>query len=295
MRSPLPLDAELASRVPDWTVRRGRPVEVDGPADGELIGELDFGGMRYWATRPEPHRWIVRHGGTAETEFDLAAGEILLRPDPRGEVDLSPLLLAGSGMAHALAAAGHGCLHASAVEVDGRAIAFIGPSGRGKSTLAGILCAAGAGAVSDDLLRCEPSGEEIVCHRGGRRLRLRPHAGQVADGLSDPRRAADGRLSALAEPAARSVLPLAAVVAPAPSRDVDQVRVERLRGLRAAQELLRSQRLVGWIDPELATLHLDLCRDVAERVPVLSATIPWGPPFPRRIADELIESVLAPA
>lgn len=293
VRSPISLDAELTRHAPDWTVRRGTPVEVDGPREGELIGELDSGGMRYWATRPEPGRWVVRHGGTAETEFDLAAGEIVLRADSRRATDLSPLLLAGSGMAHALAAGGRGCLHASAVEVDGRAIAFIGPSGRGKSTLAALLCAAGARAVTDDLLHCEPRGEEVVCHRGGHRIRLRAHAGPAAEGLSDPQGTADGRLSALAPATALSRLPLASVVAPRPARDADRVRIERLRGRAAASELLRSQRLTGWIDPRLATLHLDLCRDVAARVPIVAAAIPWGPPFSSAIARELTESLLA--
>ncbi|HSJ27072.1 MAG TPA: hypothetical protein VLB67_02610, partial [Acidimicrobiia bacterium] len=43
-------------------------------------------------------------------------------------------------------------LHASAVGIDGRIVAFVGESGVGKSTLAWALVKAGADPVSDDLL-----------------------------------------------------------------------------------------------------------------------------------------------
>ncbi len=42
-------------------------------------------------------------------------------------------------------------LHASCVEIDGKAIAIAGPAGRGKSTLAAALVACGARLISDDI------------------------------------------------------------------------------------------------------------------------------------------------
>jgi len=46
-------------------------------------------------------------------------------------------------------------LHASAVRVDGRAVAFCGRPGMGKSTLAAWLAESGHALVSDDLARFE--------------------------------------------------------------------------------------------------------------------------------------------
>lgn len=46
---------------------------------------------------------------------------------------------------------GREAIHASAVEIDGRAVVIAGGSGRGKSTLATALCARGARLLADDL------------------------------------------------------------------------------------------------------------------------------------------------
>lgn len=48
-------------------------------------------------------------------------------------------------------------LHASAVLIDGAAVAFTGPSGIGKSTLAAAFAAAGYPVVADDVLVVDPS------------------------------------------------------------------------------------------------------------------------------------------
>lgn len=296
VRSAEPLDAPLSDRAPDWVVHRGEPVDADGPPAGELIGEYAVGEFEYWSTAhgPRRRRWIVRHGGTAQTEFDLECRTITLRSDPRAVEGYSALLLAGSGLAHALAADGHATMHASAIEVGGRAIGFIGPSGKGKTTLAALLCATGARAVTDDVLRCEFDGESAFCFRGSSRLRLRPQAAALAEQLAPLEQTADGRTSVRAEPTPLERLPLVALVVPQPSREARAIGVSRLRGRSAAAELLRSPRLIGWIERELATRHLHLCQQLAQRVPVLEVTVPWGPPFPDSLAEDLIDQVLSP-
>lgn len=61
-----------------------------------------------------------------------------------------------------------------AEEVGGRAVAFIGSSGIGKTTLKALCCAAGARLVTDDVLRVEPRDGEGWCFHGTCTLRLRP-------------------------------------------------------------------------------------------------------------------------
>jgi hypothetical protein len=64
-------------------------------------------------------------------------------------------------------------LHAAAVEVDGRAIVFCGPSLRGKSTLAKALAEAGCRLLGEDGIVLELAGQGPVAHPGARGVRIR--------------------------------------------------------------------------------------------------------------------------
>ncbi len=57
-------------------------------------------------------------------------------------------------------------LHASAVVVDQTAVAFLGPSGAGKTSLALALCRRGADFLADDVLALEKADGELVGHPG---------------------------------------------------------------------------------------------------------------------------------
>ncbi len=57
-------------------------------------------------------------------------------------------------------------LHASAVVIDGLAVAFAGPSRSGKTSLALELCSRGAGFLADDVLALQCAGSELVGHPG---------------------------------------------------------------------------------------------------------------------------------
>ncbi len=267
-------------------------MRVDDAPPGRLIGEAESGEHRYWATvSDDGRRWITRHRHSAETEIDLDSRAITVRPDPRKPDGYWLLLLAGSGLSHALAADGHLALHASAVEVGGRAIAFAGPSGGGKTTIAALMCDSGARAVTDDVLRCEVNGSAASCFRGSSTLRLRPQAKALAAAAGRPELTPDGRTVARFEHTAMARLPLAALVVPQPSRSAPRLELQRLRGREAATVLLRSARLAGLIEPELVLRQIDLTAELVATVPVLRATVPWGPPFPPGLADRITEQL----
>jgi len=57
-------------------------------------------------------------------------------------------------------------LHASAVVIDGGAVALAGPSGAGKTSLAVALGQAGAGFLADDVLAIERRDKELIVHPG---------------------------------------------------------------------------------------------------------------------------------
>jgi energy-coupling factor transporter ATP-binding protein EcfA2 len=56
--------------------------------------------------------------------------------------------------------------HAGAVAVDGGAVALLGPSGAGKTSIAMALCGLGAGFLADDVLSVERDGDRLLGHPG---------------------------------------------------------------------------------------------------------------------------------
>lgn len=63
-------------------------------------------------------------------------------------------------------------LHASAVEMDGKAVVFCGPGGAGKSTAAGACVAAGGALLSDDVVAVADLGGRWHAHRGASAIRV---------------------------------------------------------------------------------------------------------------------------
>ncbi len=70
---------------------------------------------------------------------------------------------------------GHVAVHANAVSLEGLAIALVGYSGLGKSTLSAYCASRGAGFITDDVLVVDANG---LVHPGNLRLKLYPHTGQ---------------------------------------------------------------------------------------------------------------------
>jgi hypothetical protein len=98
--------------------------------------------------------------------------------------DVSTYLL-GPILGFILRLRGVTCLHASAVEVDGRGIAILGPPGAGKSTLAAGFANAGFAVLSDDVAPVVNRRGEFAMQPGYPRLRLWPDSVQALYGTVD--------------------------------------------------------------------------------------------------------------
>jgi hypothetical protein len=82
----------------------------------------------------------------------------------------------GPVLGFALRMRGVTCLHASAVAVGGRAVAFLGPPGAGKSTTAAALARQGHPVLTDDVLALSEEGGAFLAQPGYPRLRLWPES-----------------------------------------------------------------------------------------------------------------------
>jgi len=84
------------------------------------------------------------------------------------------IFLLGTGLSYFLERSGIPTLHASAVEIDGGAVAFLGSNRGGKSTLAVSLMQEGHPLITDDILPIEQSGGSFHGRTGYPQLRLWP-------------------------------------------------------------------------------------------------------------------------
>jgi hypothetical protein len=294
VRSEVPLSERMATGDQhDVDVRWGDEVTIpaDPPAGRVLaLQDPDIGGCTIVETSTG---LTIRF--SEECDFRVSADNrsILVDLAPGVEPGFVPILLTGNVLASVLALQGECVLHASGVRANGRTLAILGASGVGKSTLAALFCAGGAKLVSDDLLRIVGNGGPPRCYTGTAQIRLRPNAAELAEAFPSAARelTADGRIAVTPERAAASTSELEAILTPSPSRRARRLRVRRLSEKEAFVSLLSYPRVLGWQETAPVRRHFQVCAEIAERVPVFEATIPWGPPFEPGLADVLIERI----
>jgi len=99
--------------------------------------------------------------------------DVVVEAPPEADMALLRLYLFGSVMGMICHQRGLIGLHASAVAINGRAVAFTGQPGAGKSTLAAHCLAAGAQLVADDLLVLSFDEQEgVLAHPGMPNVKL---------------------------------------------------------------------------------------------------------------------------
>ncbi|HVZ61261.1 MAG TPA: hypothetical protein VG892_10800, partial [Terriglobales bacterium] len=84
--------------------------------------------------------------------------------------------LLGHVMSYCLLARGIEPLHATSVLINGSAIALLGNSGSGKSTMAAAFLERGYPLITDDVLVLEFKGQEVLAHPSLPRIKLLPES-----------------------------------------------------------------------------------------------------------------------
>jgi hypothetical protein len=126
--------------------------------------------------------WAPRHGCYLVTPD----GRRVIAAPPAGPAWRWERLVLAQVLPLAAVLRGMDVLHASAVALGGRAVAFMGRSAAGKTTLAGRIVAHGARLVTDDVLAVDHSGTAVRAHRGGAVARIAP--GELRTMTPDERR-----------------------------------------------------------------------------------------------------------
>jgi hypothetical protein len=190
-------------------------------------------------------------------------------------------LLLDQVMPRLLSHQGHLVLHASAINVNGRAIAFVGETGRGKSTLAASFHLSGYPLLTDDGLLIKEEGNNIKalpCYPG---LRLWRESFAALFNESPPQKAMasyssknrvrlhQNNKNEPVELAALFVLEKSAVEA-----DTAAIRVSPLSARDACMELVRNSFQLDVSNYKQVTSLFAAASSVAEHLPVFSLTYP---------------------
>ncbi len=203
------------------------------------------------------------------------------------ELPAEPLrvLILGIGLGILMHQRGHLVLHASAVAMGDRVVAFIAEKGHGKSTMAAALHARGYPLVTDDVLVLDerPDGPPLVLPSYPQ-LKLWPDALALTlktapDGLPRVHPAIEKRVARLPDSVDRP-LPLAALFALRPG---ENVRILPLRGQEAFLELLLHTYTRVLLEQTRTTArHLQQVGHLARYVPLLALE---RPPALERLSD----------
>lgn len=271
-----------------WGERR--PLADELPP-GELLAQLILEDGRGYTLVADGAGYILSFCRTAECRIDPDLRGVRIHLAPDVATGIAGLLVVGNVMAAILTLAGEAILHASTVALDGAALAFLGSSGMGKSSLAGQLCANGAIFVTDDLLRLQADGAGWRCYGGAGQLRLRPDAAARCHFPADLLEATPDERVAVNLAPDPTMPRLAAIVIPHPSPRCAALTLERLAPTTALLRLMAYPRMQDLARKVQRQRRLDTLGRIAAGVPVFTAEIPWGAAFSVELAASLVQKI----
>jgi hypothetical protein len=292
---PLPAISAVDDRPPyDVQIQRGEAKTPTAPPTGEIRSQLRLPNGQGYTLVDAGENYVLHLSNTGEFHISRDLRTVTANTGPEIAPALAGLFVIGGVIASLLALSGEPTLHGSAVAVDGRALAFLNESGMGKSSLAGILCAHGADFVTDDLLRLQPDGEHWRCYPGSGYLRLRQNAAAIIEKFPPELRAPTADARVAIRLGSHSAMPrLDAIVIPRLSRECRALELERIPAARALLYLMAFPRIRESARKEDRQRQLDFLGQVAARVPLYEALIPWGLPYPDDLAPSLLRVVEA--
>lgn len=223
--------------------------------------------------------YLLRFPGVADYCIHPATG--LVRAFRRSGTSIETLahLLTGQVIPRLICHQGHVVLHASAVQLDNdRSVAFLGESGKGKSTLVSSYLRTGEKLLTDDCLLLKRSGQGLVCIPAFPSLRLWPDSLEaIFPGSKEfvPLRYYGNKAKHMGlngtrvqtEPVALSALYILGGFDDGAPED-DSIRIEPMGGAGAMQAMIRSAFMLDTVSAE------SLTQNFAAMTEVLNSDVP---------------------
>jgi len=257
-----------------------RPARSQAALDGVPFHRYVFDDGTVWTEfRRSGDGYLLRFPGLADFEVSADGAEVVTHPAPGTDDATIEHLYVNQLMPLAQSRQGRPSFHASAVTVPGGAVAFLGKSGMGKSTLAASYALNEARFLTDDALLIEESGANCQVLPSHASLRLwedsvealvkdrAAHAAPV-NYSSKARLLAGDALAYSAEPQ----LLLAAFVLNATGST--EISIRPLNGLDRYMVWLSNSFLLDVEDSALLARHFDWTHRISGCVPTFSLDYP---------------------
>jgi len=226
---------------------------------------------------------------------------ITVEPHPGTPHETVRLFLLGSAMGVIAMRRGMLLLHANAVNLNGRAFAFLGHSGAGKSTLAGQFAKSGYSLLSDDVCALRVMQDQApVAWPGVARLKLWRDA---ADALAHPpeqrERLREGfeKYSVLTGQSPAGPVKVQTICLLDRSPISDDLVITPLTGREAMTALIQHSYRREYLAPlGLAAAHFEQCAAVARHCRIATLRRGWDLAGLKRQAERIVEELgLEPA
>jgi hypothetical protein len=217
-------------------------------------------------------------------EFIVAADgrRITCRRSEESSMESFHVYMLGQALSFALVKQRFEPLHATAVVVDDCAVAFLGDSGFGKSSLAACFLEAGHRLLTDDLLILQESSGRIVAYPGPSRIKLFPAIARRFLGATPSRVAmnagTDKRILPIDE-RLRCRVPvtikaLYSLTAPRDACRTKGASIDPLSPREAFVELLKATINRRLVSPRRLSRQFDVMSSLAARIPIRKLSYP---------------------
>jgi hypothetical protein len=262
--------------IPDWTVRTASPRPIRLP----WFRHVRFpGGRRWMSIARGENRYVVKFWRLATFDIDISDRLIRSMPGRRTPPETVRHLLLDQVLPLVAASRNRVTLHASAVGTKRGAIAFLGATGKGKSTIAALFAKAGWPVIADDCLLVERRRGQLVTLPNYPGLRLWPDAvnalfTRTTRSTTVAHYSRKRRVGGTALPFARAPMPLARVYVlggRVPGRRPGVV-IERRGATSGMLDLLRFVHCLDTADRERISTAFDLLGAIAAATPIRTLT-----------------------
>jgi len=257
-----------------------RPARMQATLDTEVFHRYTFEDGTVWT---EFYRsgegYLLRFPDLADFEVSADGTEVIAHPAPDTDAATVEHLYINQLVPLALSRQGRPSFHASVVTVPGGAVAFLGKTGMGKSTLAASFALNGERFLTDDALLIEETSDGCVAMPSHASLRLWEDSAKAlihdghpqADTISFSSKARLLAGDALAYSDKSQPL-LAAFVLQ--RDDPSDVTIRTLTGSERHMAWVENSFLLDIEDRELLTLHFEWTHRISGAVPTFALDYP---------------------